>query len=165
MFKKCPSCHKVIMKRARICVHCGYMFIELSPLNTTQDIMGAENQQGPQTQDNIVRMKVYKWFWKVYHSKKDGKAMLRADFYSSDLLQGPKLLFLKLLHPEPEKTWAYRKLKSLLQGVVIPPLNAINGARELHILADTINASFKPPLWIEYKQSGKYITITNWGWD
>ena len=161
MFKECPQCRKVIMRRARICAHCGYQFSELSELNTTQDIMGsAELQYGASTpettqkQPNITRI-----------TKKDGIAMLRVDFYSEDLLQGPKQLFLKLLHAEPDHSKAYRNLKSLLQGVMIPPSNEIYGPRVLHQLADTINANYDPPSWIEYKQSGKYTFITNWGWD
>ncbi|MBQ7155225.1 MAG: DEAD/DEAH box helicase family protein [Synergistaceae bacterium] len=166
MFKKCPNCRKVIMNRAKICVHCGYMFTELSDLNKTKDIMGTQEIKLPPEEipEGITRMRVYKWFWKVYYSKKDGTPILRADFYSSDLMQGPKLLFLKLLHPEPEKSKAYERLRSLLQGVKIPPMSEINSARALHILADAINKDFKPPLWIDYKQSEKYTTIINWGW-
>ena len=169
MFKECPQCHKVIMRRARICAHCGYQFSELSELNTTQDIMGESELNGesssPETQQGITRMKVHKWFWKVCYSKKDGIAMLRVDFYGEDLMQGPKQLFLKLLHAEPDHSKAYRNLKSLLQGVMIPPSNEIYGPRVLHQLADTINANYDPPSWIDYKQSGKYTFITNWGWN
>ena len=171
MFKECPQCHKVIMSRARICAHCGYQFSELSDLNTTQDIMGESGLQQEisgsepqQEQAGITRMNVHKWFWKVCYSKKDSIAMLRVDFYSEDLMQGPKQLFLKLLHPEPDRTKAYRNLKSLLQGVMIPPSEEIFGARALYRLAEMINENYKPPLWIEYKQSGKYTFITNWGW-
>ncbi|MBQ7221567.1 MAG: DEAD/DEAH box helicase family protein [Synergistaceae bacterium] len=169
MFKECPQCHKVIMKRARICAHCGYQFSELSELNTTQDIMGSadiqQTAETPPEQSGIMRMKVHKWFWKVCYSKKDSIAMLRVDFYGEDLMQGPKQLFLKLLHAEPDHTKAYRNLKSLLQGVMIPPANEIYGARVLYRLAETINANYNPPSWIEYRQSGKYTYITNWGWD
>ena len=169
MFKECPNCHKVIMRRARICAHCGYQFSELSELNTTQDIMGTDSQPETaqaqaQPQEGLTRMEVDRWFWKVCYSKKDNIAMLRADFYSSDLMQGPKQLFLKLLHPEPDRSKAYRSLKSLLQGVRIPPQANINSARALYQLADSINDNYDPPLWIDYRQSGKFAFITNWGW-
>ena len=162
MFKECPNCRQVIMKRARICAHCGYQFTALSELNTTQDIMGTatptQNEQG------TTRMKVAKWFWKVCYSKKDSIPMLRADFYGSDLLQGPKRLFLKLLHPEPDSTKSYKKLKTLLQGVMLPPQEEIKGARELYRLAETINEDYRPPLWIEYRENEKFTLITGWGW-
>ena len=164
MFKECPQCHKVIMRRARICAHCGHMFTDLSELNTTQDIMGRSEHTEEAESEGLTRMKVAKWFWKVIYSKKEGIPMLRADFYSEDLMQGPKQLFLKLLHPEPDSTKAYRNLKSLLQGVMIPPHSEIRGARELYRLAETINENFKPPLWIDYKVSGKFTFISNWGW-
>ena len=167
MFKECPQCHKIVMRRAKICVHCGYMFTELSDLNTTQDIMGAASQteevSSPEA-ENITRMKVAKWYWKVVYSKKDGIPMLRVDFYSDDLMQGPKQLFLKLLHPEPYNVRSYWDLKRLLQGVMIPPQEEIRGARDLYRLAEIINGNFKPPLWIEYKTSGTFLFINNWGW-
>ena len=170
MFKECPQCKKVIMKRARICAHCGYQFgvSELTELNTTQDIMGGtqltETQQPSPQQEGITRMKVQKWYWKVCYSRKDGIAMLRVDFYGEDLMLGPKQLFLKLLHPEMDGRKAYQRLKSLLQGVRIPPHNDIRGARALYQIADSINENYKPPLWIEYRQNGNYTVITNWGW-
>ena len=167
MFKECPQCKKVIMKRARICVHCGYQFSELSDLNTTQDIMGGaqltEAQPHPET-EGITRMKVQKWYWKVCYTKKEGIAVLRVDFYGEDLMMGPKQLFLKLLHPEIDGRKGYQRLKSLLQGVKIPPRDEIYGPRALYRLADTINENYKPPLWIEYRQNGEHYYITNWGW-
>ena len=169
MFKECPKCHKVIMKRARICQHCGYQFSELSELNTTQDIMGTsetqpETQEAPAIPEGVTRMHVKQWYWKVIYTKYDHKAMLRVDFYEEDLMKGPKQLFLKLLHPEPDRSWAYRKLKSLLQGVKLPPVSAFKDEIILLDLAEAINKDFQPPLWIEYKQPGKYVQVTNWGW-
>ena len=171
MFKQCPNCGKVIMSRARICAHCGHIFTQLKDLNTEQDIMGSSEIMGVHEEEqeapapNVTRMKVHKWFWKVTYTKQDHIGMLRADFYDDDPMHGPKCLYLKLLHAGPEAEKAYRSLKQLLQGVMIPPLEEINNARSLHLLANTINENYKPPAWIEYRESGKFTYITNWGWD
>ena len=170
LFKICPKCHKATLKRARECPHCKYQFKELSELNTTEEIMQIEESDTQQEKKiTLERMNVRSWFWKVVYFKNkntnESIPMLRVDFYQQDLLKGPKQLFLRLMHDEVQRNKAYRNLKSLLQGVRVPPLEEINSARTLHYLADTINAHYNPPSYIEYKQDGNYTTITNWGWE
>ena len=167
LFKICPKCHKATLKRSRECPHCKYQFKELSELNTTEDIMQIDenNNENQEKKPALERMNVKSWFWKIIYTKNDKIPMLRVDFYSEDLMQGPKQLFLRLMHDDIQKNKSYRNLKSLLQGVRVPPLEELNSSRALHFLADTINEHYSPPSYIEYKQDGKYITITNWGWE
>lgn len=157
MFKLCPKCRKAVLRRARECPNCGHQFMELAELNTTQDIMGgAEATQ---------HMEVRSWYWRVIYSKKDKIPMIRVDFYGDDLNQGPKQLFLKFLHEGEPSVKAYRNLKKLLQGVKLPESEEIKGARELHILADTIKEHYSPPTWVDYKQNGNFANVVNFGWD
>ncbi len=177
MFKKCPKCHKTVMKRAHECSNCGYIFRELSDLSTSRDIMGIdgvnkntqpENNNSGSEADNVKRMKVDSWFWKVIYRKKDGMPMLRVDFYGEDKLKGPKQLFLYIMQ-EDLREKAYKQIKNLLQGVRIPELEKIDNVRVLYGLAETIRENFAPPSWIEYKENTQddkiYCNIFKWGWD
>ncbi len=179
MFKKCPKCHKIVMKRARECAHCGHIFSELSDLSVSQDIMGIEKAQPEinintendtiSTADNIQHMKVVSWFWKVIYRKKDNMPMLRVDFYGEDKMQGPKQLFLYIMQEDGAREKAYKQIKSLLQGVKIPELEEINNVRVLYGLAETIRENYAPPSWIDYKEEIRdervYFTISKWGWN
>lgn len=176
MFKRCPKCHSTIMSRARECVHCGYTFTELSALSVSEDIMGIANTEinteistGTEAA-GFQRMKVVSWYWKVILRKKDGMPILCVDFYGEDKLQGPKQLFLYLLHDGEVRVKAYWKLKSLLRGVRLPDINEINDAEALNELARTIRENFSPPSWIEYKEEAVdggrlYFTINDWGFE
>ena len=169
MFKLCPKCKKAVLKRARTCPSCNYVFSEqtLTELNITQDIMQLDNINDIQSsENNITRMKVRSWFWRAGFTKNEHLPFLRVDFYEADLMKGPKQLFLHLnSEHENARNKAYRSLKSLLQGVRVPAQNELNNIQTLNALAKTISENYAPPSFIEYKQSGKYITIINWGWD
>ncbi|MBQ4468615.1 MAG: DEAD/DEAH box helicase [Synergistaceae bacterium] len=169
MFKLCPKCNKAVLKRARICPNCNYLFGEnaLTELNTTQEIMQLESEpESENKNENITRMKVKSWFWRASFTKNEHAPFLRVDFYEEDLMKGPKQLFLYLTSgPESSRNKAYRNLKSLLQGVRVPLPSELNNIQLMNALAKTITENYAPPSWIEYKQSGKYIAITNWGWD
>ena len=172
MFKLCPKCHKTVMKRALECVHCGYMFRELSDLSVNEDIMGGLNDdiETPETPSGFQRMKVTSWYWKVIYRKKDSMPMLRVDFYGEDKLQGPKQLFLYIMQEDGARERAYKQMKSLLQGVRLPELKDIDSVRILHELCETIRENFAPPSWIEYREDVQeggriYFMISKWGWD
>ncbi len=173
MFKLCPKCRKAVLRRARECPNCGHQFRELTELNTTQDIMGAESEpvqdtnitNMTDTNGGIKRMAVRKWDWKVKYTRRDSIPMIRVDFYGEDLNAGPKQQFLMFLHGGETSKRAYRNLQKLLRGVKLPGSNELRGARELHILADTIKEHYEPPSWIEYRENGNYVNITNYGWD
>ncbi|MBQ6773480.1 MAG: DEAD/DEAH box helicase [Synergistaceae bacterium] len=184
MFKLCPKCKKAVLKRARTCPNCNYLFSEntLTELNMTQDIMQldendslTQSQEQTQTQsqsqsqsqsENITRMKVHSWYWRAGFTKNEHAPFLRVDFYEQDLMKGPKQLFLYLTSgTEGSRNKAYRNLKSLLQGVRVPLPEELNNIQVMNALAKTISENYTPPSYIEYKQSGKYINIINWGWD
>ncbi|MBQ9390175.1 MAG: DEAD/DEAH box helicase family protein [Synergistaceae bacterium] len=182
MFKICPKCRKTVMKRARECVHCGHIFSELSDLSVSQDIMGMESMNAnvneseteavtPPVPSDVKHMKVASWFWKVIYRKKDNMPILRVDFYNEDKTQGPRQLFLYMLHEEKNaRLKAYRQLKSLLQGVKVPDVEKIDNAVILKELAHTITENFTPPSWIDYKEDvredgGIHFNIFRWGWD
>ena len=101
MFKICPRCKHTIMRRSHECVHCGYMFSELSDLSTSADIMGFESPEIETENENITsgfqRMKVASWYWKVVFRKKDNMPIVSVDFYGEDKLHGPKQLFLYIM--------------------------------------------------------------------
>ncbi len=158
MFKLCPKCKHTVMKRAHECVHCGYMFKELSELNTSADIMGIESLETVAFQ----RMKVTSWYWKVVFRKKDNMPILRVDFYGEDKLQGAKQLFLYIMQ---EDNRAYRQITSLLQGVKVRKIDSV---KELNELCRTVRENCAPPSWIEYKEEelegGRiHFTISKWG--
>ncbi|MBQ6918726.1 MAG: DEAD/DEAH box helicase family protein [Synergistaceae bacterium] len=185
MFKQCPKCHSIIMRRARECVHCGHVFTELSSeLNVVEDIMGIQNNNNNNVDDveakaavqiqseqtEFHRMKVTSWYWKVIFRKKDGMPILRVDFYGEDKLQGPKMLFLYLMQPGGARVRAFWQLKSLLRGVRLPDIEELSDVNVLNELAQMVREKFQPPLWIEYKEdvqeNGKiFFTINRWGWD
>ena len=165
MFKRCPKCRSTIMRRARECVHCGYIFAELSDLSVSEDIMGIPTVEADPA---FQRMKVASWYWKVIFRKKDGMPIIRVDFYSEDKMQGPKQLFLYLMPECDGRVKAYWQLKSLVQGVRLPNLDEIKDAKALQSLAETIRENFPPPSWIEYKEEvvddGRpFFTINGWG--
>ena len=172
MFKICPKCHKTIMKRARECVHCGYIFSGLSDLNVNEDIMEGVNDSetvNNERPSDLTRMKVAYWYWKVIYRKKDRMPMIRVDFYGEDKLQGPKQLFLYIMQEDGARERAYRQIKSLLQGVKIPELEKFNNVKILYELCETVRDNFTPPSWIEYKEENQdghvHYTIPKWGWD
>ena len=187
MFKLCPKCKKAVLRRARECPHCKYQFQtqDLTDLNTTADIMqldeasqsqlqqeqGLENQETQtqtqsQNQSQIQHMIVRSWYWRAGFTKNEHAPFLRVDFYEEDLMKGPRQLFLYLTSgTEASRAKAYRSLKSLLQGVRVPSPEELNNIQIMNALAKTISENYKPPLWIEYKQSGTYTSIINWGWE
>ncbi len=180
MFKICPNCRKPIMKRARECVHCGYIFTELSDLSVSKDIMEGLNDTDAETQTPVTpseseiapgfqRMKVSHWSWKLIHRKKDNMPMLRVDFYAEGESQRPKQLFLYIMQEGGTRKYAYRQMKSLLQGVRLPELEEINNERILYALCEAVKEHFTPPSWIEYKEEDQdghmHYTISKWGWD
>ena len=165
MFKMCPKCRKAVLRRVRECPNCGHQFKELAELNTTADIMGAEEKSEMLPENGLKRMNVRKWYWKVIYTKRDKIAMIRVDFYGDDLNQGPKQLFLQFLHGGSAANKAYMNLKRLLRGVKLPGSEEIKGARELYVLADEIAKNYEPPSWVEYRQNGTYNVVVNFGWD
>ena len=111
-------------------------------------------------------MKVHSWYWRAGFTKNEHAPFLRVDFYEQDLMKGPTQLFLYLTSgTEGSRNKAYRNLKSLLQGVRVPLPEELNNIQVMNALAKTISENYTPPSYIEYKQSGKYINIINWGWD
>ena len=174
MFKICPRCKHTVMKRAHECIHCGYMFSELSDLSTSADIMGFDAPQNENENENITsgfqRMKVASWYWKVVFRKKDNMPIVRVDFYSEDKLQGPKQLFLYIMEEDKSRIRAYWRMKSLLQGVRVPELEKILDVNVLNDLCATVRENYAPPSWIEYKEEVReggriHFTISKWGWD
>ena len=174
MFKICPRCKHTVMKRAHECIHCGYMFSELSDLSTSADIMGFDAPQNDNENENITsgfqRMKVASWYWKVVFRKKDNMPIVRVDFYGEDKLQGPKQLFLYIMQEDKSRIRAYWRMKSLLQGVRVPELEKILDVNVLNDLCTTVRENYAPPSWIEYKEEVReggriHFTISKWGWD
>lgn len=160
MFKQCPKCKKVVLKRARECPNCGHQFRELSELNTTEDIMGS----APETeQEGVTRMKVRSWVWNVKYTRKDRLPMIRVDFYGEDLQKGPVQMFLMFFHGGTATEKAYRNLKKLLRGVKVADGGLT--AKMLYGIVDVVKEHYEPPTWIEYKMNGTYTNVLNWGWD
>ena len=159
LFKTCPKCKKTVLKRLRECPHCGYVFKDLSALNLTADIMGAETT-------TANRMKVTKWYWKIIYAKKDKTPIIRVDFYGEDLLKGPIMMFLPMFHEnQAVSEKAYMNLKRLLRGVKLPPQKEIMSLTIIHKLVEAVKDNFFPPAWIEYKQQGNYTVVTKWSWE
>ena len=159
--KECPECHEAVLLSTRVCPCCGHVFPINEPeeskdfvLNETEDIMGSP-----------VRMDIRDWKWRVVPSKKTGIPMIRVDFYSKNLMEPRVPLFLCLLHSGYAGEKARMRLRKLVE-IDIEPANE----RDLQKIVNAINnpgmgGSYPPPLWIEYRRTGRYKNVTRWGWE